>query len=38
MPLGLFNKYNFQVLFLSMEVLQRKMPFNNRGLWLNPKL
>lgn len=35
---GHFNKYNFQVLFLSMELLQRKMSLNNRRSWLKPKL
>lgn len=38
MPLGLFNKNNLQVVFLSMELLQTKMPLNNRRSWLNPKL
>lgn len=36
--IGLFNKYNFQVVFISMELLQRKMPLNNRRSWLKPKL
>jgi hypothetical protein len=35
---GHFNKYNFQVVFLSMELLQRKMSLNNRRSWLKPKL
>lgn len=38
MPLGLFNKYDFQVVFLSMELLQRKMPLNKRRSWLEPKI
>lgn len=35
---GHFNKYNFQVVFLSMELLQKKMSLNNRRSWLKPKL